>query len=246
MDMRERELAFAKALQQAVKTAKQQGNCISETAIKEAFDGQELTQQQLGLVYDYLKQNKIGIGEPLGEEEYLEPEERDYLAMYLEDLSILPERSDGEARAIAISAMAGDSLAKESLVELYLPQVVDVAKLYAGQGVYLEDLIGEGNVALSSGVEMLGCLEKPEEIQGFFGKLIMDAMEGLIAKTTDAGRSGEKLADKVNEVSDLAKELSESLGRKVTVEELAEETKLSEKRIRDAIRISGGQIEYVE
>ena len=34
--------------------------------------------------------------------------------------------------------------------------------------------------------------------------------------------------------------------RKVTVEELVSETKLTEKSIRDALRMSGNRIEYIE
>ncbi len=47
-------------------------------------------------------------------------------------------------------------------------------------------------------------------------------------------------------VLEAARSLSEELRRKVTVEELARETKLSEKVIRDAVRLSGHQIEYLE
>ena len=54
-----------------------------------------------------------------------------------------------------MGAMAGDNAAKTKVLEMMLSDIVDLAKLYAGQGVYVEDLIGEGNVALSLGVEML-------------------------------------------------------------------------------------------
>ena len=45
---------------------------------------------------------------------------------------------------------------------------------------------------------------------------------------------------------DKAKELSEELRREVTVQELAEESGLSEKAIRDAIRMSGYKIEGID
>lgn len=87
-----------------------------------------------------------------------------------------------------MSAMAGDSLAQEKLCTAYLPQVVDVAKLYAGQGVYLEDLIGEGNVAVAMGVKMLGALEKPSEAEGMLGKMMMDAMEDYISEYAEESK----------------------------------------------------------
>ena len=78
---------------------------------------------------------------------------------------------------IILSAMAESEEAQARLLEIYLPDVAEIAKLYAGQGAYIEDLIGEGNVALTLVVGMLGCLETPEEADGFIGKFIMDAME---------------------------------------------------------------------
>ena len=47
-------------------------------------------------------------------------------------------------------------------------------------------------------------------------------------------------------MADAAKELSEELLKKVTVEELAGESGLSEEEIRDAVRISGQKIEEIE
>ncbi|MBP5263670.1 MAG: hypothetical protein J6Z33_04780, partial [Lachnospiraceae bacterium] len=121
-----------------------------------------------------------------------------------------------------------------------------IAKLYAGQGVYLEDLIGEGNVALAVGVSMLGSQESAQEALGLLGKMIMDAMESYIRENTDAKKLDAKVADKVNLVADKARELSEELRRNVTVQELAEESGLSENAIRDAIRMSGFKIEGID
>ena len=110
----------------------------------------------------------------------------------------------------------------------------------------LEDLIGEGNVALAVGVEMLGALESAREVPGTLAKMAMDAMEELIRETEDDHKVDSKIADKVNEVSEEAKKLAEALNRKITVEELVEETGLTEKKIKDAIRMSGNKITYFE
>ncbi|MBO7338813.1 MAG: hypothetical protein J6U66_01955, partial [Lachnospiraceae bacterium] len=144
------------------------------------------------------------------------------------------------------SAMAGDADAQTRLTEIYLKEVPQIAKLYAGQGVYLEDLIGEGNVALAIGVSMLGSQESAQEALGLLGKMIMDAMESYIRENTDAKKLDAKVADKVNLVADKARELSEELRRNVTVQELAEESGLSENAIRDAIRMSGFKIEGID
>lgn len=241
-----KELEFAKKLEAVRKLAKAQGNMLSREQVEEAFAEIGIKGAQLEPVFQYLKTKNIGIGEPINIEEVLAPEDKDYLTEYVESLKELPILSEGEKRAYAMSAMAGDGVGKLNIINLFLPQVVDIAKLYSGQGVLLEDLIGEGNVALATGVEMLGCLEDPEEVDGMLGKMIMDAMEDYIAENTEAKKADMQVVDKVNQISDQAKELAETLHRKITVEELAQETGMEEEEIQEAIQFSGNKIEYFE
>lgn len=88
------------------------------------------------MVKAYLKQRSIGIGEPASLEEYLSEEEIDYLEDYLRQLGELPKVSEGEKEAITLSAMAGDSDAQNRLIQIFLPQVVEISRLYAGQGFF--------------------------------------------------------------------------------------------------------------
>ncbi len=241
----DREIQFARTLEEVRQKAKIQNNCISQAEVEEAFAPLSLLEEQMDMVYQYLKQKKIGIGEPVDYEAYLLDEEKDYLASYLESLKAFAEVSEGEREAVTLSAMAGDGEGVRRLTEIFLPEVVEIAKLYAGQGVYLEDLIGEGNVALSLGVTMLGALEHASEAQGMLARLIMDAMEEYIADYAEESRKDQSIAEKVNKVADAANALYEELRRKVTVEELMAESGLSRKAIEDAIRMSGDKIEAI-
>ena len=233
-----KEVLFAQTLEQVRKTAKEQGNCISEEQVKDAFAELDLSGEQLQMVFDYLLKHKIGIGQPMDPDEFLTDEEKDYLQEYLDEVAELPTYTDGEKLAFAMSAMAGEADAQQRLIEIHLADVAEIAKLYAGQGVLLEDLVGEGNLALSFGVTMLGSLEKPQEVEGMLGKMIMDAMEEYIAEHAENS--------KVNKVADKARELAEELQRKVTIEELMEETGMSRKMIEDAVRMSGFKIEDID
>lgn len=240
-----KEILFAQTLEQVRRLAKKQGNCVSEEQVREAFAEQELNESQMQMVFDYLVKHKVGIGQPIDPDEFLTEEERDYLQDYLNEIAALPSYSAGELEAFTISAMAGEAEAQQKLVQGYLKDVVDIAKLYTGQGVFLEDLIGEGNVALAMGTGMLGSLEKPSEAQGMLAKLMMDAMEDYIQENAASAKTDRKVADKVNLVADKARELAEELHRKVTPEELARETGLSLKAIQDACRMSGFKIEDI-
>lgn len=246
MEEASREIMFAQALEKVRGIAKEQANCISEEQIGKEFSGLGLKEDQFGLVFDYLEKHKIGINEPADLDSFLTDEERDYLKDYLDGIEELSFSGDGEREACIASAAAGDREAKRRLVENSLKDVVDIAKLYTGQGVLLEDLIGEGNVALAAGVESLESAERPSQVQGMLARLVMDAMEELIRETASNERTDKKAADRVNLVADRAKELAGELRRKVTVEELAEESGLSVKVIRDALRMSGYKIEDIE
>ena len=240
------EILFAKTLEQVKALAKEQGGSIESKQVKDAFAELKLQDEQLEMVFDYLKKNKIGIDTPVDLDEYLSAEETDYLEEYKKELASLKQYSDGEKEVITLSAMAGDRDAQKELICIYLPQVIELSKLYAGQGVYLEDLIGEGNMALTAGVTMLGCLEHAKEAEGMLVKMIMDAMEECIAENVEESDKDKKVLEKVNKVAEKAKELALELHRKVTAAELSEETGMSEKAIRDAMRISGYAIEDLE
>ncbi len=242
----DRELLFAKTLEKVKKLAREQGNSISQEQLEEAFLELGLDKGQLALVSDYLEKHHIGIGEPLESDEFLSGEEAGYLESYLEELEGIQEASQGEKEAVTISAMAGDKQAQARMMEIWLPEVAQIAKLYAGQGVPLEDLIGEGNVAVAMGVTMLGCLEHHREAEGMLGRMIMDAMERHISESLAESEANQRIADKVNQVADQARELAELLKRKVTIGELAQETALSEEEIREAVRMSGNQMEDIE
>ena len=240
------EVLFAKTLEQVRKQAKEQGNCIEREQVEQAFVSLSLSKEQLDLVFDYLEKHKIGIGEPVDPDEYLSEEEINYLEEYQKELALLETVSEGEKEAITLSAMAGEAHAQKKLIDIYLPQVVEIAKLYSGQGVFLEDLIGEGNVALTIGVTMLGCLEHAKEAEGMLGKMIMDAMEDYISENMAEEDKDKKVLGRVKKVAKKAKELSEELRRKVTVEELSAETGMSENAIREAMQLSGYTIEEIE
>ncbi len=241
-----REIEFGKTLEEVKRKAREQQNFITKKEVEEAFSALSLSDEQLEMVCDYLRQNKIGVDEPADVDAFLQEEERNYLDSYLEALEAMPAVTEGEREAVTLSAMAGDTDAVKRLAELMLPEVPQIAKLYTGQGVSLEDLIGEGNVALSLGVTMLGALEHAGEAQGMLGRMVMDAMEKCIADHAEEKKSDQKITDKVNKVADAANVLQEEMRRKVTVEELMEESGLSRKAIEDAVRISGGKIEAIE
>lgn len=237
---------FRKELAELVRLGKSQGNQLSEEQVKEAFPDSGIDEGKISFIYEYLMQNKIAVEEEFDPEEAMSAEDKDFLAMFLEELEALPKVTEEEKRAVILSAMEDDEASKGRLLEIFLPKVAEIAKLYAGQGVLMEDLIGEGNVALTAAVSMASCVEKPEEAEGFFAGMIMDAMEVLVSAETDEKEIDEKILGQVNRVAEAAEELYQELHRKVTPEELAKETDLTVGEIQEAFRLSGDQIDTID
>lgn len=173
-------------------------------------------------------------------------EEKDWLSEYEQEVSAIEQPPEGVKDAIMIRAMAGETASQRRLAELMLPTVVDIARLYAGQGVLMEDLIGTGNEALVRGTRMLAALEGPQDVEASLAERIMNAMEDLIAANLDAFSTDQAAADQANQVMEKAEELAEMLGRKVTPEELAAEGDLTLDEIMNAVRTTGNKIEAIE
>lgn len=239
------ELTFARVLKELKDTARLQGNLLTSAQIAEAFGTWQLGEERMALIHGYLRENHIGIDTPDESGERLSGEDAGFLSMYLHELKALSKASDGERRAVMMSAMAGDKDAQARLLELFLPQVVEISKLYAGQGALVEDLIGEGNVAAAAGVAMLDCVETVDEIEGFIGRLVMDAMERCITDDLDNRQTDETVLERVNLVNDKAKELYDNLMRKVTVKEVAVELGMDEEAVREAVKLSVNNIAYI-
>ncbi len=244
--MENNESKFSEILEDIKYRARLQGGYISKEDVEASFESMDLSKEQFELVFDYLKNNHIGIDNPLDEEEYISQGEINVLKEYENDLAGLVPLTDGELRAYTMAAMNNEADSYDKLIGHYLPKVIDIAKLYSSYGVGVEDLIGEGNLALAEGVKMAGAMENIDEVEGMLVKLIMDAMERLINETEEEKTKDLKMADKANAVLDKAKTLYEELGRKLTVEELSELGNISEKRIMEAIRLSSNNIEYIE
>lgn len=242
----EQEALFRKQLNELVKTAKRQGMYVSTEQVMQAFPELAGQEQKLAFVYEYLNNVKISVGEKTAFEAELSEEDRDYLGQYLESIAKSGCVSEEEKYEILLSATAGSEEAKSRLLEICLPDVAQIAKLYTGQGVYIEDLIGEGNVALMMAIDMLECNDEAKEADGFIANIIMSAMEALVEEEQEADGADQKLLEMVNGVAMAAKELAGEFRRKVTVKELAGEGDYSEEEIREALRVTANKIEDIE
>ena len=245
------EKEFRSQLMESMKLARKQGMCLSEEQIHSFFPDIQQGSEQMGFLLEYYKNQKIGVGDRKEGEEYLSMEDRNYLEEYLNGISALESMEPEELKAVMLSAIAGDQDAKEVLLQQFLPKTAELAKLYAGQGVMLEDLIGEGNMALLEATGQMECLDTDgdilEETEGFLGNYMMKAMERLINEELEKKNDDEEVLKKVNQVADAARELSEELRRKVSPEEIcANYEAITMDDVEAAMQISANLIDTIE
>ncbi len=243
--MNEQEL-FLNKINEITEIAYDQENVIFEDQLYNIFPEVKDDKEKLDIIKSFLNEKKIGLNKKLELDELITEDEKNYLDFYLEELKEIEELSKGEREGYLLSAMAGDEDSKLKIINDSLKNVVDISRLYAGQGVLLEDLIGEGNLALISAIDLIGSCENASDAESLLSSKVMDAMQDLIADNMDETSFDEKLLKKVEKVSKAAKELSEAYRRKVTVDELALESKLSRKYIIEALKLTANKIEEIE
>ena len=255
------EQQFRKIIIKIRALAKSQSESISKEQVHEKFVPANITDEQLMLVYKYLEEEKVTLFET--EEDRLAVSEKeiddgseavtvsddavnDCLKIYFDTLDELEEPDADSRKKIIEDILDNRDKAEELLPELYVKAVVDIARLYEGQGVTLEDLIGEGNIGILLGIKMLDCCESAEEVEEFITKMIMDSMESIILEKASFDDFDVKTLERVNDLNEKAREIAEDLERKVTVEELAAELNVEVDYIRETVRLSGNAISYIE
>ncbi len=192
-------------------------------------------------------------------------EDEKYLSLYIEDISKVEKLSE-VSRAYLLMNIVEDN-DKESLKllsESYLEKVVDWTEPFRHQGVLSSDLIQEGNLAMMAYVSEKrfannyewrekikeGSTEDLLQVMEAIDEDVRSEVEGSIRVMIDEQNASEQVTDKVlnkvNLVNDWAKRLKEELGRKPTVQEVADKIGISADNIREAIQLSADNIEDIQ
>lgn len=238
---------FLEKLMGLVGLAKEHGSQISIDEVKNYFSEEKLTGEQMDLVLDYLLSQKVAVKgylkmESVSEEKktVFTEEEKSYLKEYLEDLKAFREAADGEKETLYVKVFQGDVNAKNRLVELYLKEVVEIAKEMYHEDIFLGDMIQEGNVGLILGIEMI---ERAEDAHDVIVAQIRQNMQMLIEEQTESVSRDKKMVEKVSFLDESIEKLTEELGRKVTIDELAVYMGMTEEEIEDILRLTGEEAE---
>lgn len=213
--------AFQEKLSGILEIARAQDHVIGTEEVEQYFEEDSLTAAQLDLVYDYLLSQKVAVtgyekqGGTVKEETVFTQDEEAYLADYLKDMELI-EKEVGEEQAALYRA------------------VVEIAKELHNPQVFLGDMIQEGNVYLMAAIG-----EPKEEVL----RRVRQGMQMLIEEQTDARQRDNKMVEKVNRLDEAITKLTEDLGRKVTLEELAIYMEMTEEEVIDIMKLAGEDLE---
>ncbi len=241
------ESKYREALDRVIRHAHEHHNFITEEDYGKIFADIGMNGREDELTRNYLNGINIKFGVWDGnnyDEPQFSEEDGKYLNYYLEEIERLPKYGEDEikkAKELAISK--DDEEARTVLMNHYLKNVVDIARLYIYQALPAEDLIGEGNIGLMTAIRSLVVLDNIDEVDSFVGKFIMDAMDAAIYEDTNIRKSMEDAVSHINDINDKAKKMSEEIHRSVTVAELSEETGITVEEIAEAMRLTGNGIE---
>ena len=240
---------FLKKLNGLVAVAKGQGEQITIDEVRAYFADAALTEEQLELVFDYLLAQKVVVKgyikmtEAAEERVTYTEEEEAYLREYLNDLEAFQEEKAGEKESLFAKLIGGDASAKNRLTELYLKEVVEIAKEMYHPEIFFGDIIQEGNVGLILGMDMLADVATAHET---IVNQVKQCIQMLIEEHAEVKSRDNKMVEKVTMLDESIKALTEELGRKVTIDELAVYMGMTEEEIDDILRLMGEESEDEE
>ena len=231
-------MSFQQKLADIMKLAQENGMRMTAEETEQFFEDDGLTKEQMDLVFDYLLSQKVAVqgyvrkpgtvqesgdGEEMPGSDALSAEEKEYLEDYLRQIGEMQTTSEEEAR-----------------LALYLRLVYEEAVKLHREEVFIGDMIQEGNAALVEAMDLHPAGEGEQELVMADGRA---AMRALLASQTEMKRRDRKMVNQVTRLDETIKQMTDELGRKVDVQEVAERLELTEEQVRDILKLTGEEPE---
>jgi RNA polymerase primary sigma factor len=158
----------------------------------------------------------------------------DSLRLYLREISRISLLSASREALLAEHAEQGDKEARNQLIEANLRLVVSIAKKYVGQGLSLEDLIGEGNIGLIRAVTKFD-YRKGFRFSTYATWWIKQAITRAILEGTRVVRLPVYIMEEVMRVKRMTRQLYQELGREPTPENIGERLGMTSERVSELL-----------
>ena len=238
---------FLQAIQELERLGETNGNQLSMEEINAYFSDMKLEEKQLDFICNYFESHQIYITnrierqeEEIGDEELPnkeDPMDAEIVAFYLKEMEKAKQLSGEQEMVIARKLVSGDDNARNLLIEANLSKAVQIAKEYEGRGLLLSDLIQESNIGLMVAVNEF----EPDidrDFQMFCEKMIRKHLEETLEEYNASTRSVVKMANRVNEMNDIATAFAREYEREAKPSEIAERMGITEEEVRELMKVS--------
>ncbi|PWT94738.1 MAG: hypothetical protein C5B53_12450 [Candidatus Melainabacteria bacterium] len=158
----------------------------------------------------------------------------DPVQFYLRSIGKIKLLTATEEIELARRIAKGDMLAKKRLVQSNLRLVVSVAKKYQGRGLPFLDLIQEGNVGLIRAAEKFDA-ERGYKFSTYATWWIRQGITRALADKSRTIRVPVHMVETINALRKVTRKLSQDLGRRPTMEELAKEMNVSLTKVKEIL-----------
>ena len=154
------------------------------------------------------------------EKDTLSQQEKDYVAEYLIDIEKMAKQTE-----------------EEVTLAYYLPKVVEEAVKLHMPGIFIGDVIQEGNVSL-----MLYLGENKKATEAEVLEQVRAGIRVMLESHTEEKRRDKKMVERVNDLDETIKSMKEEYGRKVSVDEVAERMGITEDTVEDILKLAGEEV----
>jgi len=161
----------------------------------------------------------------------------DPVRMYLKEIGQIPLISQETETELARRMLEGDEEAKSRLVEANLRLVVSIAKRYVGKGMFFLDLIQEGNLGLMKAVDKFD-YTKGYKFSTYATWWIRQAISRAIADQARTIRIPVHMVETMHKVARSQRQLTQTLGREPTFEEIARDIGVSAAKVSEILKIA--------
>ncbi|MGH8944464.1 MAG: sigma-70 family RNA polymerase sigma factor [Acidimicrobiia bacterium] len=236
-------------VQQELEDAEASGEAFEEVADALRSQGIKLTEEGPGVTEEFVEVGQISVSDPvrlylneIGRYPLLTSQQEVELAMHMEAGLRAQTRLDEEGLIDEDRAVLGHEIdigdaAQKQLVQSNLRLVVALARRYVGRGMALLDLIQEGNVGLMRAVERFD-YRRGFKFSTYATWWIRQAISRAIADQGRTIRMPIHVLDSVNKLTRAQREMTQTRGRKPTLDELAFELDIEPSRVAELQRIA--------
>jgi RNA polymerase primary sigma factor len=236
-------------VQQELEDAEASGEAFEEVADTLRAQGIKLTEEGPGVTEEFIEVGQISVSDPvrlylneIGRYPLLTGQQEVELAMQMEAGRRAQGRlaEDGltdEDRAFLGHEIDMGDAAQKQLVQSNLRLVVALARRYVGRGMALLDLVQEGNVGLMRAVERFD-YRRGFKFSTYATWWIRQAISRAIADQGRTIRMPIHVLDSVNKLTRAQREMTQTMGRAPSLEELAVELDLDPARVAELQRVA--------